>query len=87
MLCQLLYGHREHTAAFGKNSYRNFCRRLRPIAASMTSSLILGVTGLYATHTGAGTQEAFLICYGFIAFGLALLGASLLSRRYPPQLF
>jgi hypothetical protein len=72
---------------FGKDSYQNFCRRLRPISASMVSSLILGATGLYAAHTGDGTPAAFLLCYGFLAFGFALLGARLLSRCYPPRLF
>jgi hypothetical protein len=71
---------------FGVGTYRNFCYRLRPIGISIASTLVLGLTGIRATHATTGSTVGYLICYIFLTFGAGLVAAYLLSLRYGPAL-
>ena len=71
----------------GTGSYRYITHRLHPLAASVLTSLLLA----FATwlHVTPATQSAWtaLVSWGFAAFAICMIGAHLLSRRFPPVLY
>jgi hypothetical protein len=71
---------------FGEGAYGHFTRRLRPVWASIVSSLVLGAVGLHANVEMTGNSWSYVVCVGFFAFALFMFGAFLVSRRYPPTL-
>lgn len=71
---------------FGEGAYRYFSRRLRPVWASIVSSLVLGSVGLYATSRAGESGWSYAVSIGFLGLAVALFVAWLFSRRYPPAL-
>lgn len=71
---------------FGEGAYRNFSRRLRPVAISMVSSFLLALTGLRATFDSTKSTEGYLLSFVFLSIATGLLFALLLSKRFPPEL-
>ena len=71
---------------FGDGAYRHFTLQLRPVSASVVSSLILAVAGIHATSQTTRDVWSYAICVGFLAFALCMLAAFLVSQRFPPAL-
>ncbi|MBO6558799.1 MAG: hypothetical protein JJ934_19460 [Pseudomonadales bacterium] len=71
---------------FGEGAYSRFTRQLRPVWASILSSTILGVVGLYATYQFNHHIWSYAICGGTLLFAVFMFIAWLVSRRYPPML-
>lgn len=71
---------------FGEGTYRDLNRRFKPVAISIAAGLVLSVSGLRATHASTGDASAYFFSAVFLTVALGLLGAYLLSRRYPPVL-
>lgn len=70
----------------GEGALGRFLARLRPTALFMVASVVLGLTGLISTYFTTKSYAAFLLSGFFISAGLGLLGAHLLSIRFPPRL-
>lgn len=71
---------------FGVGSYSRFTHQLRPVWASILSSTIMGVAGLYATYQFNQHVWSYAICGGTLLFAVFMFIAWLVSRRYPPVL-
>ena len=71
---------------FGRGSFEDFNRRLKPVAVSAVSSFILAAAGLYETASTTRQLEGYLVSLVFFSIGSGLLSAYLLSRKYPPML-
>jgi hypothetical protein len=71
---------------FGDGAYRHITLHLRPVTASVISSLVLALAGLHATSRTARDHWSYAVCFGFLAFSLCMSAALLVSRRYPPAL-
>ena len=70
----------------GKGAYNQFTLRLRPVSASIATSLVLATVGLYSTSQTTQDNWSYLLFFGFLAFALSMFVAYLLSRRFPPAL-
>ncbi len=71
---------------FGKGAYRHFTLRLRPVCASVISSLVLAVVGLYSTYETTQNGWSYAICFGFLALALSMFIAYQTSKQFPPAL-
>ncbi len=71
---------------FGKGAYRHFTLRLRPVCASVISSLVLAVVGLYSTYETTQNAWSYAICFGFLALALSMFIAYQSSKQFPPAL-
>jgi len=71
---------------FGEGTYKEFSKRLRPVAIATLSTLVLAVSSLGATFSTTKNLEGYLAGFTFLAIALGLLAAYFLSRRYPPRL-
>lgn len=71
---------------FGAGAYRRFTHRLRPVLASMLTSLILAAVGLYSTFEETQDRWSYAICLGFLAFAICMFVAYLASKQFPPAL-
>lgn len=71
---------------FGTGAYKRFMYRLHPLWASILSSLLLAVVGLYATFQSNQSQLSYAVCIGFLSFSASMVVAYLFSKRYPPIL-
>lgn len=71
---------------FGTGAYSRITHRLRPVCASILSSLILATVGLYTTYEGSQDRWSYAICLGFLVFAIFMLIAYLVSKRFPPAL-
>lgn len=71
---------------FGSGSYSRFTHRLHPVWASILSSTVLGVVGVYTTYHLNQHIWSYAISGGTLVFALFMFVAWLLSRRYPPIL-
>lgn len=71
---------------YGRGTFKDFNRRLKPVAASAISSFILAAAGTYETASTTGHSAGYLISLVFCSVGGGLLSAYLLSRKYPPML-
>ena len=71
---------------FGVGSYSRFTHQLRPVWASILSSTVLGVVGVYTTYHLNQHAWSYAISGGTLVFALFMFAAWLLSRRYPPIL-
>ena len=70
----------------GEGALSRFFARLRPTALFMVACMVLGFTGLLSTYFTTKSQTAFLLSGFFVSAGLGLLGAYMLSIRFPPRL-
>ncbi len=70
----------------GIGAYSRITHRLRPVCASILSSLILGIVGLYSTYEGSQDRWSYAICIGSTVFATFMLIAYLASKRFPPAL-
>ena len=71
---------------FGDAAYRHFTLHLRPVSASVVSSLILTLAGFHATFQTTRDAWSYAVCFGFLAFALCMFVAFLVSKRFPPKL-
>jgi hypothetical protein len=71
---------------FGVGIYDRFLERLRPVTLLMASALIMGIVGLISTYATTQNYAAYFNGSFFLACGLGLLVAYLLSLRFPPRL-
>lgn len=71
---------------FGDGAYRHFTAHLRPVSASVVSSLILALAGFHATFQTTRDAWSYAVCFGFLAFALCMFIAFLASKRFPPAL-
>ncbi|MFT7688067.1 MAG: hypothetical protein ACI9FB_003427 [Candidatus Azotimanducaceae bacterium] len=70
----------------GVGAYSQFTHRLRPVSASIATSLILAVVGLYTTFKTTQDTWSYIICIGFFVFAICMFSAYLVSKRFPPLL-
>lgn len=71
---------------FGVGSYSRFTHRLHPVWATILSSTILGLVGMYSTYHFDHDVWSYAISSGSLLFAFFMLIAWFLSRRYPPVL-
>lgn len=70
----------------GIGAYRRITHRLRPVSASILTSLMFAVVGIYTTYTETQDSWSYAICIGFLVFATFMFIAYLGSRRFPPVL-
>lgn len=71
---------------FGVGTYKEFSKRLRPVAIATLSTFVLAVSSLAATFSTTKNLAGYLAGFAFLAVALGLLAAYFLSRGYPPRL-
>jgi len=71
---------------FGPGAYSRFTHRLRPVQASIFSSIVFAAVGLHATYQQTQDMWSYMICTGFLFFAICMFIAYLVSKRFPPVL-
>jgi hypothetical protein len=71
---------------YGRGTFTDFNRRLKPVAVSTIASFIFASAAAYETASTTGHSAGYLISLAFCSIGGGLLSAYLLSRKYPPML-
>jgi hypothetical protein len=77
---------RKVDARFGDGAFARFLTGLRPTMLSIVACLTIGGTGLLWTHVTTQTISAYVASAFFLAGGLGLLSAYMLSIKFPPRL-
>jgi hypothetical protein len=71
---------------WGQGTYATVVVRLRPTALTIVTCCTLGIVGLASTYLQSRASTSYLHSALALSFGLGLLVAYSLSRKYPPEL-